>query len=116
VATVTAVGYEPASVVLGPPAPAADLPAPVCITIPVPVPVPFISQLQEYLLVHGGDPVPDVSPVEGIGQTAWNAVRKSALRWQTARRKTLQTLQARKGVTVVQVRGELTQGGPVRRG
>ena len=67
--------------VLVPDAPAVDLPVPTCVTIPGKVQqVP--SKLEEYLVVDGGAPPPEDSPIAGLKESEWHVVRKAAEQWQ----------------------------------
>jgi hypothetical protein len=109
VATVTAVGYAPAVVALGPEAPRSDLPKPACITIPANVPVDFFTELEEYLIIHGGDPLPDHSPIAGLGPKPWQAVRTSAIRWQKARHSAMQKLRHHGDAIVTEIPGRIIQ-------
>ena len=113
VATITAVGYLEATVALGPDAPAEDLPVPTCVTIPGKV-HSFDSKLEEYLLVHGGDPLPEESPIVGLKESEWQVVRKVAEQWQENRRSVMKRLRARKSTTVMDVQGTLIRKAATR--
>lgn len=84
VATVSAQGYASVHVRLGPDATDVKVAPPLCLVIPASIPVGMASALQLYLAIHGGDPIPEESPVAGLDHAAWQRLRPEVTAWHTA--------------------------------
>jgi len=107
VATVSAPGYASVAVALGPDATDVELkPSPDCYPIVFQAARGPRAAFLEWLLVHGGDPMPLQAPVEGIEPDVWAIVRASVGDWQAASARTVASLTER-GHTVRAVKGRL---------
>lgn len=68
-------GYDDAGLLLGPSSPN-DAPPTHCMDIASNVSVGALKGLQEWLIHHGGDPVPDQSPIRELDQSIWSSIRE----------------------------------------